>query len=117
LNDGDISDARLVIELEEDVPSSLGARLTGSSTGLKRREEGSFGEEISSRRIARRTTYTRLPWRMTRGEMGVGHVWACSESVSARGMPQKQVAVGAPAVDGACRGVVKWLPGGWDRGG
>jgi hypothetical protein len=26
----------------------------------------------------------------------VGHVWACSESVAARALPQKQVTVGAP---------------------
>jgi hypothetical protein len=40
VDDGIISDAKLVIEHEEDVPASLGARLTGLSTGLKGREEG-----------------------------------------------------------------------------
>jgi hypothetical protein len=28
--------------------------------------------------------------------LGVGHVWACSKSVAARALPQKQVTVGAP---------------------
>jgi hypothetical protein len=40
VDDGKISDAKLVVEHEEDVPVSLGARLTGSSTALKPREEG-----------------------------------------------------------------------------
>jgi hypothetical protein len=40
VDDGNISSTKLVIELEEDVSSSLGARLTGSRTGLKGCEEG-----------------------------------------------------------------------------
>jgi hypothetical protein len=40
VNDENISDAKLAVEHEEDVPTSLGARLTGSSTGLKGRKEG-----------------------------------------------------------------------------
>jgi hypothetical protein len=87
VDDGNVSDAKLVIEHEEDFPASLGASLSGSSTGLK----GS-GEEglLRGGDPPQRTTSARLSWCITQSMLGVGHVRACSESVAARGMPQKQ---------------------------
>jgi hypothetical protein len=97
VNDGNIS-AKLAIVHEEDVPASLRARLTGSSTGLKGREKerSFFEEETPPSCIVWHTISTRLSRWITRSALGVGHIWACSESAVARGMPQKQGTVGAP---------------------
>jgi hypothetical protein len=66
--------------------SARGRRMRGP--GCKAARSGSLEDVTPPRRIARRTTSMSSSWRNTRSALGVGHVWACLESV-AQGLAAK----------------------------
>jgi hypothetical protein len=64
--------------------------------GCRAASSGSLEDVTPPPRTTRRTTSMSSLWRNTRSALGVGHVWACSESVAARALQQKQVMLGVP---------------------